>query len=204
MYTLYYSPHACSLATHTILNMLGLETKLVFSGGIDNFAEVNPVKAVPALKDGEKVLTEGAAIILHLLNKHDNDLLPQEPVAQQQAIENMMLANATMHPAYGRLFFAANNIQDESAKTAFFNAAAESINQIWSAVESKIQQGAYLGGSTPSAADVLLATYSRWGQYFPVDIKIGAKAQYMIDLVLANPAFKAALEQQEQDQKAYA
>ncbi len=204
MYTLYYSPGACSLATHTILNLLGETPELVYAGGVESFDKINPSKMVPVLKDGEKHLTEGAAIILHLLEKHENELLPASDERRQVAIENMMIANATLHPAYGRLFFAGGNMPDGEAKNEFLRVSANSINTIWKTIEDKIVDGPYIGGINVSPADILMAVYSRWGQFFPVDIKIGPKAQRMIDLVFKSDAFKQALQRETADHSNYA
>lgn len=204
MYTLYYSPDACSLATHTILNMLGQDVEIVFSGGVENFAEINPAKLVPVLKDGDTFLKEGAAIILHLLDKHENNMLPESGADRQRAIENLMMANASMHPAYGRLFFAAKSMRDDESKRQFLQTAAESVSSIWRVVENQFGDTPYLGGNTPSAADILLAVYSRWGAYFPVDIHIGPKAQNMIELILSSNPFIKAQELESEDQKRYA
>ncbi|WP_088329696.1 glutathione S-transferase family protein [Lacimicrobium sp. SS2-24] len=192
MYSLYFSPGACSLATHTILNMLNQKTELIHVSNVKNFEAVNPSKMVPVLKDGDTYLTEGAAIILYLLEKHENNLMAKAGASRQKAIENMMLANATMHPAYGRLFFASANMEEGKAKDDFFKAAAETIDKIWLSVENKISEGPFLGGHSVSPADILLTVYSDWGQYFPVDINIGPKAQQMIKLVQQSEAFKLA------------
>jgi len=155
----------------------------------------------------DKALTEGAAIILYLLNKHENTLLPAKGHARQQGIENLMFANATMHPSYGRLFFIAQHISDESIhdksiKQAAFDTAAESINYLWQVVEQKLVAqekdekflgGSFLGGKKPSVADILLAVYSRWGASFPVEITLGPKVQKMLAGVLALPSFEKAL-----------
>ena len=146
MYTLYYSPSACSLATQAILNLLGQEVRLIDAGTVENFEEINPSKLVPVLKDGERYLTEGAAIILYLLNKHENNLLPEIGELRQSAIENMMMANATVHPAYGRLFFASGNMAEGEAKNEFLRVSANAINSIWKTIEDKITDGPYLGG----------------------------------------------------------
>ena len=100
-----------------------------------------------------------------------------------------MFANATMHPAYGRLFFLTQHISDDKVKQEALNAAAKSINQLWQAVENKLMTQDYLGGETPSAADIMLSVYSRWGAYFPVDINIGEKTTIMIKAVQAMPNF---------------
>lgn len=207
MYTLYYSPGACSLATQVVLHELGQTVEIKDVQQLENFKAINPVGAVPVLLDDDKgytdkALTEGAAIILYLLNKHENTLLPATGHAHQQGIENLMFANATMHPSYGRLFFIAQHISDESIhdkkiKQAAFDTAAESINYLWQVVEQKLaiqaQGEIFLGGEKPSAADILLAVYSRWGASFPVEITLGPKVQKMLTAVLALPSFKKAL-----------
>ena len=77
-YTLYYSQGACSVATQVVLNELGQDYQLINVSSVENFTEINPVGAVPALVENDIVLTEGAAIILHLLDKHANSLLAVE------------------------------------------------------------------------------------------------------------------------------
>jgi len=187
MYTLYYSQGACSVATQVVLRELGQDVKIIDAQQDDNFKTINPVGAVPALIDGDKVLTEGAAIMLHILNKHKSSFFPEND--RQQAIQDIMFANATMHPAYGRLFFLAQNISDEKVKQETLNTAADSINQLWKIVEDKLSNKSFLGGDSPSAADIMLAVYSRWGTYFPVDIIIGDKATKMLKAVQAMPNF---------------
>ena len=77
--------------------------------------------------------------------------------------------------------------------------AAEAINQLWQVVEDKLGDGPYLRGTELSPADALLAVYSRWGQFFPVDIRIGEKAQRMIQKVVEHEAFQTALAEQNKD-----
>ncbi len=202
MYTLYYSPDACSLATQVILHELDQSVEIKNVQQVENFNAINPVGAVPVLVDSNSVLTEGAAIVLHLLNKHENTLLAATGNEYQQGVENIMFANATMHPAYSRLFFIAQHISDEKAKQSAFVAAAQSIAYLWQVVEQKLAAqennasflgGCFLGGELPSAADIMLTVYSRWGASFPVEIPLGPRVQKMIEGVLARPNFQRAL-----------
>jgi glutathione S-transferase len=196
MYTLYYSPHACSLAIHVVLNQLGQAVKVIDKNHVDDFKAINPAANVPVLVDGNNTLTEGAAILLHLLDKHQSPMLPASGDARQKAIQDIMFANASVHPAYSKLFFLARNIVDENAKLAGFNAAAVIINKLWAIVESELQTNPFLGGNSPSAADILLAVYSTWGTFFPVDITFGEKTTAMLNAVQAMPSFTKAVEAQ--------
>ena len=203
MYTLYFIPGACSLATEAILNELDQESTLVHKLDADHFETLNPVGTVPVLVDGDKVLNEGVSIILHLLNKHKNNLIPESGETRHRAIENMMFANATMHPAYGRLFFAQSNLGNAATRQQVFDSAAVAINKLWQVVEAKLEHTPYLGGQDISPADILLAVYSRWGDFFPVDIVLGPNSRRMVDAVLKRDSMQRAI-QREQDYSAEA
>jgi glutathione S-transferase len=81
---LYYSPGACSLASHITLNEAGvpftaekvdIRAKRTESGA--DFAAINPRGAVPALDLGDgEVLTEGVAIMQHVMDSAAPGKLP--------------------------------------------------------------------------------------------------------------------------------
>jgi len=197
MYTLYYHPGACSLATQVVIHELGQGVNIVDKQNVNNFSSINPVGTVPVLVDNDITYREGAAVMLYLLDKHPNNLLPAIGKARDEGIQNIMFANATMHPAYSLLFFIAHNISDETAKQSAFEAAAQKISGLWQVVEQQLQNQDYLGGNQPSAADIMLTVYSRWGASFPIDIPLGLKTQKMLDMIMAMPSFKRALETEE-------
>lgn len=204
MYKLHFFPGACSLATQVILRELQQPFVLLDKNANADFAALNPVGNVPVLENGEQVLREGAAIIFHLLEQHDNCLMPTASgtiaAARQQAREDIMFANATMHPAYSRLFFIAQNLAehlDEKAQAAAYAAAGQAINHLWAVVEQRLQQTPFLGGEAVSAADIMLTVYSRWGQFFPLTLEIGEKTQAMLDRVMAMDNFRLAVAEEE-------
>jgi len=194
MYQVYFKPGACSLAIQVVLREFQQPVNIIDKDTVTHFETINPVGTVPVLKDGDNLYQEGAAVIIHLLEKHDSHMLPKNPLQRSRAIQNIMFANATMHPAYGKLLFIAQNLPEGDVKQAALDAAAKGITRLWNVVESRLGDQPYLGGNEPSAADILLTVYSRWGQFFPVDIRIGERAQNMIDAVLKRPTFIAALQ----------
>jgi len=193
MYTLYYFPDACSLATQVVLNELDQPVEIIDVQQVDDFKAINPVGTVPVLMDNSNTLREGAAVILYLLNKHQNTMLPATGAPREQAIQDIMFANATMHPTYSRLFFIAQNITDEKTKQTAFEAAAQDISNLWQVVEQQLEKQKFLGGDQPSAADIMLTVYSRWGASFPVEIQMGPNTQKMLEAVLEMPSFQRAL-----------
>lgn len=193
MYTLYFLPGACSLATQVILRELNQPFELVHRQDAPHFSELNPAGTVPVLTHGRQVYNEGAAIVLELLQAHENPFGVGANGVSQTVLENILFANATMHPAYGRLFFIDQAIANPEAKLQAFNAAAQKINALWAVVEKKLNDRSFLGGETLSPADILLAVYSRWGAFFPVDISIGASTEAMLSRVISRESFQLAL-----------
>jgi len=200
MYTLYYMTGACSLATQVVLRELEQEFTLINKDTVKDFQRINPVGTIPVLIDGDRTLTEGVAIILHLLTKHSNHLIPASGLARELALQDLLFANATMHPAYSKLFFLGQAMGDSDTKQAAFESAASAINHLWGAVEQKLTDKPFLGGDSYSAADILLSVYHSWGQYFPVDIVLGEKTTKLIETVSNLENFK--LSQQAETQAA--
>lgn len=193
MYKLYFIPGACSLATQVILRELNLPVTLINKASVINYQSINPTGTVPVLESEELRLKEGAGIIFHLLDKYPNRMMPMQEEQRSFAIENILFANASMHPAYSKLFFINQFIDDTSEKKKALEAAASRINELWQVVELRLGNKLYLGGDEVSAADILLAVYQRWAEHFPVDVTLGAKAQAMVESVHAMDSFKASL-----------
>lgn len=192
MYTLYYFPGACSLAVQVVLRELNLSFELIDKNSVTDFEKINPTGTVPVLVNGDEIMREGAATLLYLLDKHRNNFITEDN--KQEAVENIMFANATIHPAYSKMFFLERIVEDQSTKEMLQQVAADKISKLWAIVEDRLSDKPFLGGESISVADILLAVYSRWGQFFPANITIGAKAQSMIDSVIAMPSFQQAIE----------
>ena len=202
MYTLYYFPGACSLATQVVIHELDQAVEIIDKQKVSDFSAINPAGMVPVLVDNGKTLLEGAAVMLYLLNKHQNTMLPATGRGREQAIQDIMFANATMHPAYSRLFFIAQNITDEKIKQSSFDAAAQAISSLWQIVEQQLVTQDFLGGDQPSAADIMLTVYSRWGASFPVEISLGHNTKKMLDAVQVMASFKRALDAEQRQSAA--
>ena len=119
MYTLYYSPGACSMAVHILLEELGASYEAVKvdlragEGQKPEFLKLNPRGQVPVLVEDGAPLKEGAAIIIHLLEQHNSPLLPKDGPERAAALEWICWCNATLHPAYGRAMWLKRNVADE-------------------------------------------------------------------------------------------
>lgn len=210
MYTLYYMPGACSMAVHVILNELGEHPTLVnvrdHNGGQNRpaeFLKANPRGNVPTLVDDGHVVREGAAIITYLLDKHASVLLPRSGKERASALEWLMFCNATLHPAYGKAFFALKNF-DGDVKDKILSLALEQINKLWADVEERLASSPFLAGKDITAADILLTVIGNWASYLPTAPQIGPNAKKLFKTVVARPSYQKALATEKVEYKAAA
>lgn len=207
MYTLYYSAGACSRAIHIVLNELGVPFEIKDASIPEGknkspeFLKVNPRGNVPVLVDGDTVVREGAAILLYLLEKHPNALLPKSGKERTQAIEWMMFANATVHPAYSKIFWA-KTFEDKAVQQAVNEAAVKAVEKLWKEVDARLANQPYLTGENISPADILLTVFSGWNGYFPVQPVVGENARRMIARVMERDSFKKAVQSETAQSKA--
>ena len=110
MHKLYYSPGACSLASHMALEEAGADYEPVRI----NFAEaqqrspeylrINPKGRVPALAEGDRVVTENPAILRYVARLYPQaKLWPEDPYAEARCTEWLAFISSTVHPAYAHV-----------------------------------------------------------------------------------------------------
>src|SRR5215217_445203 len=109
MLTLYFSPGACSLASHIAIEETGApyEAKLTaLAKGEQRTPEylaINPRARVPALKTEDGVITENVAIVTYLAKRFpEKTLLPRDLPAEVRCISTMAWLSNTIHPGFTR------------------------------------------------------------------------------------------------------
>lgn len=200
MYKLYYMPGACSLAVHVLLKELGQEVNLE---GINNpsgdgrsaeFLKINPRGNVPVLvEENGNVLREGGAIMAYLLDKHKSPMLPAAGIDRAKALEWLMFANSSMHPAYARVFFLRRALSDSAAQEEAVKAACEQINKLWADLNAHLAHSTYTCGEECSAADILLAVIANWSPRMGYPITFGSNVERLLKNVVARPTFREAM-----------
>ena len=173
MYTLYYSPGACSLVVHCLLEELGLpfETDRVDLkvGEQDGAAyrAVNPKGKVPALATPEGVLTECVAIIEHLCDRHgDGKLLARHGSWQRsRTLEQIVTLATEIHPLFNR-FFHDDDFSDDATVRAAVKAHGTAKILAWFRAQDEALTRAYWSGDAISVADHYFMVVARWGRWF--------------------------------------
>lgn len=200
MYTFYYLPGTCSLGIHALLNELGVEFKSIHRDDAKDFTTLNPSNKVPLLVDGDTVIFEGVAIAIYLMEKHNSPMLPKDLKARANALKWMTFANASLHPAYGRVFFALMKLEGEPQKV-LVEKAIPIVESLWEQVDAQLAKTKFICGDKPTVADFFLATYANWGPSYGFDVKLGANVKRLVKEVANMPSFKAALQAEKIEHK---
>ncbi|PZP63111.1 MULTISPECIES: glutathione S-transferase family protein [Pseudoxanthomonas] len=172
---LYYSPSTASLVVHWLLIELDIPHRLElvdFDTGAQRSPEylrLNPQGRVPTLVLDGQVLTESAAIAMHLADLHPRaGLAPAIGTPERAAYYRWLFFCAyTLMPAYRSWFY-----PDEPAGEANIEpvkaAARASLEYAWQQVADHLEaNGPYLLGERRSAADFVLTMLMRWSRYMP-------------------------------------
>jgi glutathione S-transferase len=207
MYKLYYGAGSCSMAIHVALlecdQKVELERVDLMAGQqrAPEFLKLNPRGQVPVLVEGEHVIREGAAILIHILEKHQSPLLPRGGKDRAPALEWLMFGNATLHPAYSRCFFLKRNAEDGPVKEKLLDAAAAQVNKLWEEVEQRLARHTYLCGDQITMADILVTVIANWSPNIPRPINFGSHTKKLFRSVIARPSYKKALETEQVEYK---
>ncbi|HEY8189132.1 MAG TPA: glutathione S-transferase family protein, partial [Micavibrio sp.] len=167
MYKLYYSPGACSMAVHVVLNELAakfdLEKVTAEQRKDAAFLTVNPRGQVPVLLIDGEPMKEGAAILLYLLDTHGSPLMPKSGMARAKALEWLMWCNASLHPACGKMFWLNKVTMEEKAKEELKKSVSAQVQSLWDEAETRLAKSKYLAGDQATAADILMTVIANWG-----------------------------------------
>ncbi len=168
---LYYAPGACSLAAHIALEEAGARYELSrvdLAANQQNSAEylrVNAKARVPALADGDWVLTEAPAILRYIAARHPAaGLWPWDSREEARCGEWLAWLSTTIQVAFGHVFRAARYASDPRAVEDVAATARTTCRELWRAVDAKIGEGPFAVGARYSVADPYLLVYWTWGR----------------------------------------
>jgi len=172
---LYSKPGACSTADHIALRWTGqpfeveLLTRETLKGA--EFLKINPAGSVPALVDGDFVLTQNAAILGYIADTHPQAGLAGDGSPRQRAEATRWLAfvNSDLHPAFKPLFAPAAFIADEGQKGALADAAHKRLRSLFEQADRQLADKPWLAGFR-SYADPYFYITLRWAAGLKVDL----------------------------------
>ncbi|MHB8455675.1 MAG: glutathione transferase GstA [Acidiferrobacterales bacterium] len=169
----FFTPGACSLAAHIVLNEAGLPyepekvdlAKHQTAGGAD-YMKINPKGYVPAIKlDNGELLTEVAAILQYLADQKPAAGLtpPAGTMDHYRLIEWLTFISSEVHKQFGPLF---NPKVPEEWKQNQLNVLSKRFDYLTERLKGK----QYVMGDKFTIADAYLFTVLNWSNFLKVDL----------------------------------
>ena len=193
---LYYATGTCSLASHIVLNELGLEFTLervdlaahkLASGG--KLEDINPKGYVPVLQlDNGEILTENAAMLQYLADrKPQTGLLPPAGTMERyRALEWVAFINSELHTKFGVFF---KKLGDEA-----WAQSRKKLEHYFSLIEAQLKDNAYLAGESFTVADAYLYTVLTWAKPAGIDLSRWQATLAYMRRITDRPTVRKALE----------
>jgi glutathione S-transferase len=193
---LYYSPGACSLASHITLREAGLPVDLKkadtktkrLEDGSDYFA-VNSKGAVPALRlDDGQILTEGPAILQYLADqKPESKLAPKAgTIERYRLLEWLNYITSEVHKSFSPLF---NPAADAKVKEY----TTQNIEKKFDWLDRQLTGKQYLTGDGFTIADAYLFVVANWSNFVGIDLGRWPALKAFQDRVAARPKVQEAM-----------
>jgi glutathione S-transferase len=200
---LYYSPGACSLGIHVLLEEIGkpYESQRINLREQEQYkpeyTTINPKSKVPALvRDDGSVLTEFPAIAYWLARTNPaSALLPGDAEAEARALEAMDYVVATMHmQGFSRIARPGNYSPSESDHEAVKARGRDILAKGLALMDQKLAGRDYLLGAFSVADVALFYVEFWWAARLGLELPANCAAHYA--RMRARPAVARAMEKE--------
>jgi glutathione S-transferase len=177
MFTLYYAPNTCALASHIALVEAGAPyaLKLVDFGTTEqrqpDYLKVNPKARVPSLVTPRGILTETPAMLAFIAQSFPAANLAALDdafaFAEVQAFNSYLCS--TLHVAHAHRMRGNRWADDPAAIAAMQRKVPESVASCYQLIEEKMLRGPWVMGETYTICDPYLFTMAQWLEQDGVD-----------------------------------
>ena len=200
MLTLFYTPGACSLAPHIVLEESGekYEKHAVDMAKAEQrsaaYLKINPQGRVPALRldDGES-LTENTAILPYLGKRFG--LWPTETIAEAKALSLIGFFAASVHPAHAHFGRPERYAADTAAYATIKETGLKTFHGYLKQIDAMLAGRDWLS-QTYSVLDPYALVFYAWGMRR--ELPVGELEHYTAfkDRMLARPAVRRVAEEE--------
>lgn len=172
---LYYSPGACSLASHIVLEWIGepydAHKVTIHPDKSPELVKANPLGAVPVIEEDGWVLTQNSAILNYLADDNPQAKLDGDGTPKSRAEVNRWLGfvNSDVHPAFKPLFGATGYLADDEMIEKSRENARARLRQLFEIVDGQLQGRDWIAGAR-SIADPYLFVMVRWAKAQKIDL----------------------------------
>jgi glutathione S-transferase len=201
MLTLYFSPGACSMASHIGIEETGApyeEKPTLLAKGeqkTEAYLKINPRGKVPALSADGKVITENTAILTYLARRFpEKKLLPADPLEEARCIGAMAWFSNIVHPSYQRNIRPERFAEGEAAQATVKELGRKSFWENLKEIDSLLGSKEWMMGSQYTVVDGYALVFYGWGVRGEFPMKELGNYTAWKDRMLKRPAVRKILE----------
>ncbi|WP_343563642.1 glutathione S-transferase family protein [Kiloniella sp. b19] len=204
-YRLHYAPGLANLPIHMMLEEIGADYELV---RVDNkkgehkseeYLKLNPLGRIPVLEDGRLAISETAAIMLHLADRHMEARLVPDFTSPERArfYQWLMYLTNTVQPDFIILNYADRYTTSADGQDAVVEAAQKRLQEHFGFIDAHLaQKGPFMMGKAFSALDFFLIMLCRFGRNLPSHPRDLPALGQFCEAVLTRPSVQRSFEQE--------
>jgi glutathione S-transferase len=177
MFTLYYAPHTCALASHIALEDAGASysVKRIDFGKTEQraatYLTINPKARVPAMVTARGILTETPAILAFIAQSFPQARLA--PLGDPFAFAELQAFNSylcsTVHVAHAHRMRGYRWVDDPDAIVAMQKKVPQSVGECFELIDRVMLMEPWVMGENYTVADPYLFTIAQWLEADGVD-----------------------------------
>ncbi len=202
--TLHYYPGNASMTPHLLLRELGVPFTLQLVDRAANahkspaYLKLNPNGLIPVLQDGDLVLYETAAIVLHLLDTHPQAGLAPAVGTPERAefYKWLMWLSGSVQALMPHYFYTDRLVAPgNTAGAAEVKAQVEAkLNTLFDQIEQRLSEHPWMGGAQFSALDPYTFMLCRWTRGMQRPARTLPHIGPYLQRLLARPAVQQVIE----------
>lgn len=198
-YLVYGAAASGSVPVEAALTLLGVPYEVVErptweKAAADAIEEINPLRQVPALVTPEgELITESAAILIWLADRHPQSGLSPAPDAPERArfLRWMSYISAQIYGLYWIRDAPSRLADGDAAQAQITQRTAARIIDCWRMMEAQLAPGRYLLGDTLTVLDLYACVVSRFGPRRRAVAKVAPCIAEVLARVDADPRLTA-------------
>lgn len=202
MLTLYFSPGACSTASHIALEESGLpyeEKPTILSKGehkTPDYLKINPRSKVPALRVDGHTITENTAILTYVAKQApQKNLWPKDPVQEAHCIGTMAWFSNTVHPSFTHVFRPEKFVEGgDEVKNAVKEMGRKTFWENLQEIDRLLGSNQWMLGSQYTVADCYAIVFYGWGTRIELPLADLKNYTAWKDRMLERPPVRKVLE----------
>lgn len=204
MLTLYFSPGACSMASHIGIEETGTaytEKPTLLAKGeqkTEAYLKINPRGKVPALSVDGRIITENTAILTYLARQFPQaKLLPADPVEEARCIATMAWFSNIVHPSYQRYMRPERFADGEAAQATVKETGRKSFWANCQEIDALIDGSDWVMGKQFTVVDGYALVFYGWGVRSEFPMKDLTAYTAWKERMLKRPAVRKILESEQ-------